>query len=506
MFPRTAAIWFCLLAAACASAPGSVTLTPASPGTPLIHGPKVFGVRPGAPFLFTIAATGDRPLAFSADGLPAGLVLDPATGRITGTAPAAGDYKATFHAKNALGEGMRPCLIRVGSTIALTPPMGWNSWNCFAGAVSDAKIRAAADAMVTSGLIDHGWTYINIDDFWQVKKGSKDPSLQGPERDAAGNIAPNSRFPDMKALAAYIHGKGLKAGLYSSPGPHTCGGCTGSYGHEVQDAAQYAAWGFDYLKYDWCTYGGIYKAKEEGLAGMKKPYEVMDAALAKSGRDIVFSFCQYGMGEVWKWGAQAGGNSWRTTGDIGDNWKSMLHNAARGDGIGGYAGPGHWNDPDMLVVGQVGWGPKLHATHLTPDEQYTHISLWCLQAAPLLIGCDLTQIDPFTLGLLTNDEVLDIDQDPLGQAAHLVKPVLGGATPIQMWARPLEDGSTAVGLFNLGEAPAAAVVNWTDLKLADSEAVRDLWRQKDLGTFSAKFETEPIPRHGVLMLRVTSPR
>jgi len=479
------------------------TLTPPSPATPLIHGAKVFGARPGSPFLFTVAATGQRPLTFSAEHLPAGLALDSETGRITGKVYHAGDYPVTLHAKNALGETQRPLLIKVGTTLALTPPMGWNSWNCFAHAVSDDKIRAAADAMVKSGLIDHGWTYVNIDDFWQVNPKSKDPTLHGPQRDAKGNILPNSRFPDMKALAQYIHAQGLKAGLYSSPGPYTCGGCTGSYFHVEQDADQYAAWGFDYLKYDWCTYRKIYKP-EEGIEGMKKPYKMMAAALAQTPRDIVFSFCQYGMGDVWKWGADTGGNSWRTTGDIRDSWKSILRNGNRGNGIESYAGPGHWNDPDMLVVGKVGWGPSLHASRLTADEQYSHISLWCLQAAPLLIGCDLTQLDPFTLGLLTNDEVIDVDQDSLGQAAHVVKPATADPTStIQIWARQLDDGSLAVGIFNLGPQPAPGTVTWSDLQIAGSQTVRDLWRQKDLGTFDEKFDAPSIPSHGVFFLRVT---
>jgi alpha-galactosidase len=443
-------------------------------------------------------------MTFSADNLPSGLILDSSSGQITGIAPKAGDYTVTLHAKNSLGENTRALDIKVGPTIALTPPMGWNSWNCFAGAVSDAKIRSAADAMVSSGLINHGWTYVNIDDFWQVNPKSKDETLHGPERDAKGTILPNTRFPDMKGLADYIHARGLKAGLYSSPGPYTCGGCTGSYQHEEQDARQYADWGFDYLKYDWCTYGEIYK-KEDGVDGMKTPYQVMAAALGKVDRDIVFSFCQYGMGDVWHWGAETGGNSWRTTGDIRDNWKSMMSNASRGNGIESYAGPGHWNDPDMLVVGQVGWGPKLHATHLTPDEQYTHISLWCLQAAPLLIGCDLTQLDPFTFGLLTNDEVLDIDQDSLGTAGHRVKPTTAGETSIQIWAKPLEDGSLAVGLFNTGETSASASINWSDLHVSGPRTVRDLWRQKDLGTFDAKFDSSVIPPHGAVLVRISKP-
>jgi alpha-galactosidase len=499
-----------LLLLAVATARAQVTLTPPSPATPEIHGPKVFGVRPCHPFLFTIAATGQRPMTFSADRLPAGLSLDASTGRITGTAPHWSDYFVTLHAKNALGETQRPLLIRVGTTLALTPAMGWNSWNCFAGAVTEKDIRAAADAMVKSGLANHGWTYVNVDDFWQVNpgQGRSDPTLAGPERNPDGTIRPNSRFPDMKGMADYIHSLGLKAGLYSSPGPYTCGGCTGSYRHEDQDAQTYADWGFDYLKYDWCSYNQIYQNEfgGQGLAGLQRPYQVMAASLARLPRDIVFSFCQYGMGEVWKWGSQAGGNSWRTTGDIRDNWDSMMGNAARGRDIGSYAGPGHWNDPDMLVVGQVGWGPHLHASGLTPDEQYTHITLWCLQAAPLLIGCDLTQLDAFTLGLLTNDEVIDVDQDALGKAAHLVLPPLAGQTPIQIWARPLEDGSIAVGLVNTGEVAVTAALNWSDLQLRGPRIVRDLWRQKDLGAFDGKFTGEVAP-HGVLFLRIraTSP-
>ena len=498
-----------LLAVAAARAgEAPAILTPPSPATPAIHGAKVFGVRPGHPFLFTIAATGQRPMSFSADRLPAGLSLDAGTGRIAGTAPGAGDYAVTLRAKNALGETQRPLLIKAGAAIALTPPMGWNSWNCFAGAVTEQDIRAAAEAMVKSGLADHGWTYVNVDDFWQMnpRHGLLDWSLAGRERNPDGSIHPNSRFPDMKGMADYIHSLGLKAGLYSSPGPYTCGGCTGSYQHEDQDAQTYADWGFDYLKYDWCSYRKIYQAEDggQGLAGLQKPYQVMAASLGRVPRDIVFSFCQYGMGDVWKWGAPAGGNSWRTTGDIRDNWDSMMGNAARGRDIAAYAGPGHWNDPDMLVVGQVGWGPHLHATQLTPDEQYTHISLWCLQAAPLLIGCDLTQLDAFTLGLLTNDEVIDVDQDALGQAAHLVRPPLAGYTPIQIWARALEDGSMAVGLVNTGAVTVPATLNWSDLQITGPRIVRDLWRQKDLGTFDGKF-TGNVPAHGVLLVRLRTP-
>jgi alpha-galactosidase len=374
--------------------------------------------------------------------------------------------------------------------------MGWNSWNCFASAVSEEKIKAAADALVKSGLINHGWTYINVDDYWQNHRDSTDPTLHGLFRDAQGSIVPNSRFPDMKEMADYIHGLGLKAGLYSSPGPWTCGGCTGGWQHERQDAAQYAAWGFDYLKYDLCTYHDVVPACETAMAPAQQPYRSMGDLLKQQPRDIVFSLCQYGEFEVWKWGGSVGGNSWRTTGDISDNWGSMSGIGFSQDKAAPYAKPGNWNDPDMLIVGKVGWG-HLHPTRLTPNEQYTHISLWCLLSAPLLIGCDMTQLDPFTLNLLENDEVLAVDQDPLGKEAVTV--AKNGETCV--YAKDLEDGSKAVGLFNLGETETRVQINWSDLGLAGKLQVRDLWRQKDIGKFKNSFRAT-VPRHGVVLVRV----
>ncbi|MDE3068247.1 MAG: putative Ig domain-containing protein [Verrucomicrobiota bacterium] len=494
----------------------AIILTPPPSAKPRINGAQVFGVRPGTPFLFTIAATGDRPMTFAADHLPAGLQLDSDTGRITGVLNKEGDYVVTLHAKNRLGEASRPFKIVCGPHIGLTPAMGWNSWNCFASAVTAEDIKKAADAMVSSGLINHGWTYINIDDFWEVNPHrANDPTLQGPQRDADRNIVPNPRFPDMKALVDYVHGKGLKIGLYSSPGPWTCGGCVASFDHELLDARQYARWGFDYLKYDWCSYRPELETHRkiseafvstltnwinsfpENRRDDMRPYAIMRAALNRVPRDILFSLCQYGMGNVWEWGAQVGGNSWRTTGDIRDTWKSMSANGFSQISNQPFAGPGHFNDPDMLVVGYVGWGPNLHPTHLTPDEQYTHISLWCLLASPLLIGCDMTRLDPLTLSLLSNDEVLAVDQDPLGQQAkRLVK-----NGDLEVWTKDMEDGSKAVGLFNRGDSPAAVEVKWSDLGWSGRHRVRDLWRQKDLGTFQNDFGAM-VPRHGVELVRV----
>jgi alpha-galactosidase len=485
-------------------------LIPAPLDMPKINGAKVFGVRPGNPFQYTIAATGKRPMTFSVKDLPSGLVLNVNTGIITGALQNSGEYNVILKAKNELGEAERVLIIKAGNQICLTPPMGWNSWNCWACAVNDEKVRASADAMVNSGLINHGWTYINIDDCWEIKPNAKEPELQGEQRDATGMIKTNKKFPDMKALAEYVHGKGLRLGIYSGPGRLTCAGFTASYQYELQDAQQYAEWGIDYLKYDWCSYGRI--AKDESRPELMKPYQVMRAALDRVPRDIVYSLCQYGMGDVWEWGADVGGNCWRTTGDITDTWSSMAGIGFNQAGHEKYAGPGHWNDPDMLVVGLVGWGPQLHPTNLTPDEQYTHISLWSLLASPLLIGCDMSRIDAFTLNLLTNDEVIDISQDPLGKQASRIYNENG----LQIWAKVLEDGSKAVGLFYTGserESPvdyfqwelkprkARIVLNGKDIGVKGKFKVRDVWRQKDIGIFDDKYETE-IPYHGVVLIRV----
>jgi len=475
----------------------AVVLTPKSAPKPQINGAKVFGVRPGHPFQYTIAATGDRPMTFSVEGLPAGLKVDSRTGIITGSLQDKGEHIVTLQAKNALGSAERKFKIVCGPTIGLTPALGWNSWNCFAGAVTAEKVKAAADAMVSSGLIHHGWTYINIDDYWEVKpKATNDPTLQGPERDAQGRITPNPRFADMKGLVDYVHALGLKIGLYSSPGPLTCGGCIGSYQHEQQDAQQYGEWGFDYLKYDWCSYGQI-APRTPNREDLMKPYLVMRAALDQVPRDIIYSLCQYGMGNVWEWGSEVGGNSWRTTGDITDTWASLSGIGFRQGGHEKYVGPGHFDDPDMLIVGKVGWGPSLHPTRLTPNEQYTHISLWCLLCSPLLIGCDMTQFDAFTLNLLTNDEVLEVNQDPLGHQASRV----GKDGLVEVWTKNMEDGSKAVGLFNRSEFEGTVQATWQTLGISGKQKVRDLWRQKDLGEFSNQFETK-VPRHGVVLVRI----
>jgi alpha-galactosidase len=485
-----------------APVPEKYVLTPKEAPQPKLTGPKIFGVRPGNPFLFTVTATGERPMEFSAGGLPAGLKLDSKTGQITGTIEKDGKFTVKLTAKNARGTAERDFRIVAGDTIALTPPMGWNSWNCWGESVSDAKVRASAKAMVDSGLINHGWSYINIDDVWMRSDSgryARDPNTGSPARDADGNILTNAKFPDMKALTDYIHGLGLKTGIYISPGPTTCAGLMASYGHELQDARRFAEWGFDYLKYDWCGYSRI-APRDPNLAWLKKPYILMRECLNQVKRDIVYSLCQYGNGSVWTWGEEVGGNSWRTTGDIGDSWRSISTLGFGEYAHAEYAKPGHWNDPDMLVLGKVGWGANVRDCSLTSDEQYTHISLWCLVCSPLLIGCPIELADEFTLNLLTNDEVLEVSQDPLGQAARRI--AKDGDT--EVWAKAMEDGSFSVGLFNRFDyAPQKVTLKLADLKINGSAAVRDLWRQKDLGTAKGEFSTE-VPVHGVVLIRVTA--
>jgi len=472
-------------------------LTPPVPETPQINGPSVYGATPGNPFLYKVPVSGRRPMSFTAQDLPKSLSIDITTGIIHGVAPNSGKYRVNIQVKNAAGEASRVLTIETDRGLALTPPMGWNSWNCWGLSVDDQKVRAAADAFINSGLADHGWTYINIDDGWEAS-----------ERTKKGELPANEKFPDMEGLADYIHSQGLKLGIYSSPGPQTCGGFLGSYEHEKQDVKTWSEWGIDYLKYDWCSYGKI--AKGDSLPELQKPYILMDKLLQEAPRDIVFSLCQYGMGNVWEWGRAVGGNLWRTTGDITDTWESMAGIGFSQDISSAFAGPGGWNDPDMLVVGKVGWGPNLHPSKLSPDEQYTHISLWCLLSAPLLIGCDLSQLDDFTLNLITNDEVLAINQDELGLQARRIQKDTG----FEVWYKPLSDTSYAVGLFNTGlDSPAdifnweggmpkrTLTVSWSDLGISGVYRVRDVWRHEEVGQFGGVFTTE-VPLHGVVLIKL----
>ena len=362
---------------------------------------------------------------------------------------------------------------RAQSPIAQTPPMGWNSWNHFACKVTAADVRGAADAIARNGMKDAGYVYVNVDDCWQAG------------RDEQGHILPSKNFGDMKTLADYVHGKGLKFGIYSSPGPETCAGFTGSYQHEEQDAQTYAEWGVDYLKYDWCSAATIYKDSE-----LQPVYQKMGGALEATGRPIVYSLCEYGRGRVETWGTKVGGNLWRTTGDISDSWSSMIGNLEKQVPTAPYAGPGHWNDPDMLEIGNG---------HMTDDEYRTHMSLWALVAAPLLAGNDIRNMSKATKSILLNKEVIAVDQDPLGKQAS---PVKNG--DMETWVKPLANGSVAVGVVNLGGSATQATVNASDLFLPGAvKSARDLWTHQDVQFTDGKYTAE-VRSHGVLMLRVSA--
>ena len=391
-----------------------------------------------------------------------------------------------------------PAFAQTDTTLAATPPMGWNSWNHFAEKVTDADVRAAADAIASNGMRDAGYVYINIDDTWEGK------------RDRHGNIQTNSKFPDMKALADYVHAKGLKLGIYSSPGPKTCAGYPGSYKHEKQDAATYAKWGVDYLKYDMCSYGNIIDKKvgkpnaanaEKRLAMDKAAYEKMHQALLATGRPIVLSMCQYGWDDVWKWGATVGGNLWRTTGDINDTYARMSEIGFGQAGLAAYAGPGHWNDPDMLEVGNGG---------MTTDEYRTHMSLWALLAAPLLAGNDLSKMTPETLAMLNDKSVVAIDQDSLGKQGDRVSQT----GPQEIWSRPLSGGAQAIGLFNRADQPASMTLSLAAVHLSPDAKLHDVWADQDVSATDGSYTVDrpasrgrPAPhRRAVAFVRSTTNR
>jgi alpha-galactosidase len=356
--------------------------------------------------------------------------------------------------------------------LARTPPMGWNSWNKFAGRVDDAAVRGMADAMATNGMKEAGYQYINIDDTWEAG------------RDEHGNITTNKKFPDMKALADYVHSKGLKIGIYSSPGPNTCAGYEGSFGHEEQDAKTYAAWGIDYLKYDWCGARNLYTDEE-----MRAVYQIMGDALLKARRPILYSLCQYGRAEVWKWGSEVGGNAWRTTGDIRDSWDSMTKIGFAQDELAQWAAPGHWNDPDMLEIGNGG---------MNDDEYRTHMSLWAILAAPLLAGNDLRDMKPAILEILTNREVIAVNQDKAGKQGQRVSK--NGEQ--EVWTRQLADGGLAIGMFNRGSEPAEVSVKWVQIGLKKTPSMaREVWLHREVKMDGAEYAAI-VPAHGVTMLRV----
>ena len=499
-------------------------LTPAEKPEPQFNGADIWGVRPGRPVIFRVPVSGVRPMKFTATGLPAGVTLDSKKGILGGTAPLKkGDYDIVVTVENSKGKASRTIRLAVGDKIALTPPMGWNSWNVWCYRLTAEHAMASAKALQDSGLGDYGWAYVNLDDWWEMNNSGcprvadrkKDfggrEDVIGPARDANGKILPNRSFPDMKKLTDYIHSFGFKAGLYSGPGPLTCGKCEASYGHELQDAESWADWGFDYIKYDWCSYSEIYE-KETGKKfndpklehtrqpGFEKPYRLMGECLAKQKRDIVYSFCQYGIGRTQEWGEEAGGNCWRSWGDLKDDWNWM--ELAVDSHIDGefykYNKPGWWADPDMMIVGrQFSFGSD-HPSYLTPNEQYTHVSLWCMVGSPLLIGCDLTKLDAFTRNLLANRDVIAVSQDRLGKVARRIRHVDSQS----VWVRDLADGAKAVALVNRSPIARELSVSFLELGLGSGEHwVKDLWRQQCEGKHSGSYIAQ-VPAHATKLIYI----
>jgi len=484
---------------------------PPAPATPRINGAKVFGARPGSKFLYRVPCTGERPMKFSASGLPKGLSIDPEKGLITGVVKKPGEYPVEITASNSKGTTTRLLTIKIGDEVALTPPLGWSSWNCWGLLIDEGLVRETAASMVDNDLINYGWSYVNIDDGWQGLRGGKHNAIQpNPEK-----------FTDMKKLADELHSEGMRLGIYSAPWVGTYAGFIGSYSDNPEgryewtvrdslpslqeawparyynwrngkhsfvanDVKQWEDWGIDYLKYDW-TPNQLYYVKE------------MIDALRSTDRDILFGMSNAAhWGDAPQWARYP--NCYRTTGDIRDTWGNMSRiGFQQQDKWAPFNVPGHWADADMMVIGVVGWDGELHHSRLTPDEQYTHVSLWTILASPMFLGCDMQQLDDFTLSLLRNNEIIEVHQDELGYQGF---PFFKDNRSV-VYAKPLVDGSMAVGLFNYGDTPLDMVISPSDFGIRGQQKIRDLWRQKDVWEKEAKEKfTANVAPHGVVMIKI----
>ncbi len=481
-------------------------LTPVPPAAPRINGPAVCGARPGNPFLYRIPTQGERPIRFEVKDLPDGLNLDADKGIISGKTPARkGEHLMIFTAKNGHGETSRPFKLVVGDKLALTPPTGWNSWGGQMIMVDDAVMRKAADMMVERGLADVGFQYVGIDDCWMrlnqemydnrqkwtVKKHAAYDHLAtgtiGPIRDGAGSILPNKKFPDMKAMTDYIHSQGLKAGIYSTPGVKTCQEWAGSYGHECADADQYAEWGFDLLKYDQCSGGAFLKRLKSTVPGFqtKNFWTPMSTYLRSQNRDILFNLCQYGLDAPWTWAPELGIQSWRTGGDLNHGVTNYFRNALRiATELRAYNKPGQWNDPDFMYIHRIRnvakMGEPSEEIKLNTNQRYQYVTLWSIVCAPFFFSCDIENIDEFTVRLLANADVLNINQDELGHTAEVIRN--DDQKKESVMVKKLADGSKALAIFNRdAQNDATITVNWEDIDECCEPEVFDVWRKKTLG-------------------------
>lgn len=477
-------------------------LTPPCAAEPRINGPARFGVRPSHPVLYRVPVTGEGPLEITAENLPSGVSFDGTTRLLTGSVPKAGEYRILLGARNRHGSVSRELVLVIGDKICLTPPMGWSAWNAWRVGITDKIIRETADKLVESGLADVGFTYVNMDDGWQRStgrgEGGHEKARKGPVRDADGRIRPSDHFPDMKGLADYLHSFGLRFGVYSSPGPETCARYEGSYGHEELDVETWASWGADFIKYDWCSYGKILvqetKGREPTQADRRKPFAKLHAAICKQPRDIVFSFSG---ASADKWGDSSGANLYRTWFDLKDSWGCVLE-AAKATALKRKSShAGFWADPDMLVVGLLNTGVLgLHRTLLTPNEQYSHLTMWSLLNAPLILGCRMYALDEFTLNLLRNPEVIEIDQDAVLPPARMTK----DTEDVRILVKELSDGGWAVGVINLLPFKRTVTLDFRTNGLPRDLELRDVWRHRALGRFEGVYSAE-VPPHAPLFLR-----
>lgn len=462
-------------------------------GAPRINPPYVVGNYPNTEFIFAIPTSGERPVTWSVEGLPEGLILNPETGIIRGVVAQPGDYKVKVMAKNAKGEKTQELELKIGEQLALTPVMGWNSWNTFGTKLTEALVIETAEAMIANGMRDLGYNYINIDDFWQLA-----------DRSADGHMVIDSvKFPrGIKYVTDYLHDRGFKVGIYSDASRYTCGGVCGSLGYEDVDAQDFAAWGIDLLKYDYC---GAPEQRDTAIARYRK----MGEALRATDRSIVYSICEWGQREPWTWAKEVGGHYWRTTWDIRDTWdmgeytngkNAVLTIIDINKNLADYAGPGAWNDPDMLTVGMFG---KSHSINhggykygCTLDEYRTHMSLWCMMVSPLLSGNDVRDMADSTKDILLNAEVIAINQDLLGKQAK----VTAKKGNCEIFVKPLADGSNAIAVMNRGEMAEDVAINFAELSIKDPSSIRDVWAHRNLkASPELKFT---VPSHGTEVIIV----
>ena len=502
-------------------------LTPLPGKAPRINGPRVYGVRPGKKFIYRIPCQGERPMMFGVKGLPDGLVLDTENGIFTGVVPEGrGDYAMTFNASNSHGSDSRSFTLTVGEKLALTPPTGWNHWGGHLTNVSAEIIMDAADLFNEKGLADVGFQYISIDDCWmrmsktayeEIMDSEKGEwyrsrhkemdyeAVVGNTRDHDGNILSNSNFPDMKALADYIHSYGLKAGIYSGPGELTCQHMEASVGHELQDAEQYSRWGYDLLKYDQCSAGTILRERREYSPEyhQRELWKPMALFARVQDRDILFNLCQYGLQEPWTWAPELGIQSWRIGGDLNNHVDTYFKQALWiATDLREYSKPGQWNDPDFIYIDQLGnhmdqFAPSKPSV-LSSNQRYQYVTLWSVICAPFFFSCDIHKIDDFTLGLLTNADVLNINQDELGHVAEVIRDKDNETVMV----KNLADGSKVLALFNRSDVEELVIhVDWREIGEVETMEVYDLWRQQPAGNRKEGISVRLSP-DGVAMLRI----